>query len=100
MTLIVDFTTLEDSSKTLSTLHDEFKSIKGHVNGLDDHWGYGRIKDAMHEFSGNWDYRRELLTEKIEETGKKVDTTIDAFRKADQKLYNELMKSYEDKKHG
>ncbi len=46
----------------------------------------------MGEFSGNMDYSRRKLSEKIQTVGEKVSNTLEAFRSADA----ELAKSFDE----
>lgn len=88
--LLVDFETLEDSKSTLSSLKKDFDGLPNAVGAVD--WGRRTIHDAMHTFGTNWDYRRDVLSGKIKENGEKIGSTLEAFQKADQKLYHELLK--------
>ncbi len=95
--LLVDFELLEDSKSTLGSLKKQFDDLPHAVGDVD--WGRRCIHDAMHTFGTNWDYHRDVLSDKIKENGEKIGSSLEAFRKADRKLYNELLKQSKSDGH-
>jgi hypothetical protein len=89
--LKVDFETLEASHSTAETLKSEFDDLPHRVG--DVAWGADTIDGAMHVFGTNWSYHREVLSGKIQEVGEKIESCIETFHDADQKLYEALTKS-------
>ncbi len=92
--LKVDYYALEDSVTSLGTIKSELDGIEGHTDDTSGIWGHDEVKDAMHEFSHNMDYNRRKLTEKVDETGQKMSSTLEAFRKAE----DELCKAFDKEK--
>ncbi|MCL3818770.1 hypothetical protein [Aeromicrobium wangtongii] len=84
--LKVDYYRLEDSERVLATLKSEFDGIEDNTSGSVDVWSHPRVRDAMDEFSGNMDYNRKKLSEKIKDCGEKISATLETFREADQDL--------------
>lgn len=84
--LKVDYYRLEDSEKVLTDLKAEFDNIEDNTSGSTDVWSHDKVRDAMDEFSGNMDYNRKKLSQKISECGDKIATTLQTFRDADQDL--------------
>ena len=84
--LKVDYYRLEDSESVLSTLKSEFDNIEDNTSDSVDVWSHDKVRDAMDEFSGNMDYNRKKLSQKIEECKDKITTTLTTFRDADQDL--------------
>lgn len=91
--LKVDYDALELSLETAKSLKTSFDDLPDRVGSHGSDWGDGRIGDAMHEFATNWDYRRDLLSGAISEFGEKVEGCLEAFKEADQKLYEGLTKN-------
>lgn len=80
----VDFENLYASHTQCVTLKSEFDDTPDHVREIE--WGDGGINDAMHDFGTNWDYHRDVLTDKIEEVGEKIEGAIDAWSKVDEQV--------------
>lgn len=91
--LKVDYDALELSLETAKSLKTSFDDLPHRVGTHGSDWGDGGISHSMHEFATNWDYRRDLLSGAISEFGEKVEGCLDAFKKADQKLYDGLTKN-------
>lgn len=90
--LKVDFETLEASHATALDLKTEFDDLSHRYDDHSDSWGKDNIRGAMHNFATNWGYHREVLSQKIQEVGEKIESCIETFRKADQQLYDQLTK--------
>lgn len=84
--LKVDYYRLEESERVLATLKSDFDGIEGSTSGSLDVWSHDKVRDAMNEFSGNMDYNRKKLSEKMQHCGEKIRATLDTFRDADQEL--------------
>lgn len=93
--LKVDYYRLEDSERVLKTLKSEFDNIEGNTSDSVDVWSHDKVRDAMDEFSGNMDYNRKKLSQKIEECTEKITTTLTTFRDADQDLADSFDKERE-----
>lgn len=94
--LKVDYYTLEDSEKALTTLKSEFDGIKDDVSDSVSVWSDTRVRNAMRKFATNMDYNRKKLSERIQDCGEKISTTLDTFREADA----ELAKSLDEEREG
>lgn len=92
--LQVDFSLLDKSAKQLSEIRTEFKRLGEWKKDVRAVVGDSRVRKAMGDFVDNWDKNRKRLIEEIEEVGKMVETTRDAF----QKLDDDLAKATEGKK--
>ena len=90
--LLVDYYALEDSEKVLADLKGEFDHIETNVSDSTSVWSHDLVKDAMGEFAGNMDYNRKKLSQKIQDCGEKITTTLETFRDADQQLADKLDK--------
>jgi hypothetical protein len=88
--LCVDYSLLEEASKSLSSLISEFDNIKAQEGAYDGALGSGNIASAMDSFAGNWDYHRRKLTENMQAVGELIDNTMKSFQQADQKLKDSL----------
>lgn len=88
--LEVDYTVLEDSESTMSTLRSDFDDIKGRGNDTENIWGHRELRDAMDEFTSNMDHHREALSKEIGDVGEKLSSTLETWRDSDQKLADEL----------
>jgi hypothetical protein len=91
--LKVDFATLEQAHSTAEALRREFDGLPHRYDQYAGSYGRDDIRGAMHSFATNWDYHRKILSEKIGEVGEKVESCLEAFRKADAKLASELEKA-------
>jgi hypothetical protein len=90
--LRVDFEELETSRSTVEKLRSEFDDLPHRVDEYEGAWGDGGIKDAMHKFATNWDYRRDVLSGDIKEFAEKVESCLDTFKKVDHELSEKLTK--------
>ncbi|HEY4703518.1 MAG TPA: hypothetical protein VIH64_16600 [Streptosporangiaceae bacterium] len=90
--LKVDFSILQTTEKTLTSLHAEFSDIKAQERVYDSEWGSGDVKDAMHSFTDNWDDHRKNLLNTISNVGKLVSESISAFQQTDGKLADGVTK--------
>lgn len=93
--LKLDYYALEDSVRALGSIKSELDGIEARTDASASVWGHDAVKDAMHEFSHNMDYNRRKVTEKVQETGEKMESTLEAFRKVEA----DLCKSF-DKERG
>lgn len=91
----VDFENLETSHDQCVTLKSEFDGLPDRATGIE--WGDGDINDAMHDFSTNWDYHRDVLSDKIKEVGEKIEGAIDAWAKVDKQVKGWLTEKGGDK---
>ncbi len=91
--LKVDFQTLEASHATAVALKSEFDGLPHRYDDYQGAWGKDNIRGAMHVFATNWDYHRAKLSDKIQEVGEKIESCVQTFHEADQKLYDSLRKS-------
>jgi uncharacterized protein YukE len=90
--LKVDYTLLDQSEKSLSSLVSEFQNIKAQESGYDGAMGSGDIASAMDSFAGNWDYHRGKLVDSMESLGKMISQSKQAFQKTDNQLKTDLTK--------
>ncbi|MDP9821384.1 hypothetical protein [Nocardioides massiliensis] len=94
--LVVNGVELEESYGKLTWLKSEFDSIESRNSDTRGIWGNDKLRDAMHEFATNMKHHRKELSQKIEDTRKKIETSQEAFEEADTKLRSELEKNTSD----
>ncbi|MEZ0160102.1 hypothetical protein [Streptomyces griseorubens] len=87
--LTVDLALLKKSAKQLKAIHREFSDLGEWKGEIRSAVGASEIKSAMTEFIDNWDDNRKRLLESLENVGKMIEGTRDAF----QGLDNELAKA-------
>ncbi|MEH0416875.1 hypothetical protein [Streptomyces sp. B21-083] len=84
--LQVDYDLLSTSAKQLAQIRREFKGLEDWKQDIESLLGDSRVQAAMGDFVDNWDKNRGRLVEEIEEVGKQVKTTSDAFKGLDDQL--------------
>jgi len=84
--LQVDYDLLSTSAKQLAQIRREFKELEDWKQDTKALLGDSRVQDAMGSFVDNWDHNRKRLVKEIEEVGKMVKTTSDAFKGLDDEL--------------
>ncbi|MEU0462278.1 hypothetical protein [Micrococcus luteus] len=84
--LTVDFELLKTSAKQLGVIRHEFKELNDWKDDIMSAVGASDLKDAMRDFIDNWDDNRKRLVESLEEVGKMVEGTRDAFKSLDDEL--------------
>ncbi|MFF5159865.1 hypothetical protein ACFY3N_27195 [Streptomyces sp. NPDC000348] len=84
--LTVDFTLLSTSAKQLKAIQKEFKELNEWKDDIKSVVGASELKEAMTDFIDNWDDNRKSLLEDLENVGKMVDGTRDAFKGLDDEL--------------
>lgn len=84
--LTVDYEFLSECGRQLGGLRSTFKDIENRRDEMNEHWGAGKIADAMADFVDDWDDYRTKLIEGLESTGKLVAETKRSFEKLDQDL--------------
>ncbi|QES43202.1 hypothetical protein DEJ49_21405 [Streptomyces venezuelae] len=84
--LVVDFHLLNKSANQLSAIEKEFKNLDEWKDDVKEAVGASSIKDAMGDFVDNWDKNRKRLLGDLEEVGKQVEGTRDAFQKLEDQL--------------
>ena len=84
--LQVDYDLLSTSAKQLAQIRREFKGMEDWKHDIETLLGDRRVRSAMSDFVDNWDKNRKRLVEEIEEVGKMVKTTSDAFKGLDAQL--------------
>lgn len=88
--LRVDYDLLSQTEKTLSTLHGELSNCEAQVGAYDSDWGSDDVRNAMGSFTSNWETHRKKLLSSMEATGQLVSTSLETFRRVDQKLAADL----------
>ncbi|MER6223584.1 hypothetical protein ABT189_24000 [Streptomyces sp900105755] len=86
--LQVDYDLLSTSAKQLAQIRREFRGLNDWKKDIRPLLGDSRVQGAMGDFVDNWDNNRKRLVEEIEEVGKMVKTTSDAFKGLDDDLAN------------
>ncbi|MFJ1972413.1 hypothetical protein ACIO93_27450 [Streptomyces sp. NPDC087903] len=86
--LEVDYDLLARSAKQLGQIRREFNGLEDWKQDIKSLLGESGIQSAMGDFVDNWDKNRKRLVREIEEVGKMVRTTSDAFKGLDDDLAN------------
>ena len=84
--LKVDYDQLTASRSALHDLHDEFDHATDLADQTDDIWGNGHVKDAIHEFAGNWKIHKEKLLGKMQKVEDLTGGCIDTFENTDAEI--------------
>ncbi|MFD5024559.1 hypothetical protein [Streptomyces sp. NPDC058373] len=84
--LTVDFHLLNQSDKQLRALRREFENLGEWKDDIRAVVGAPALQKAMTDFIDNWDDNRKRLLESLEEVGKMVKGTRDAFKNLDDEL--------------
>ncbi|MFJ3231521.1 hypothetical protein [Streptomyces sp. NPDC086787] len=84
--LKVDYDLLSTSARQLRQLRDEFGELGGWKQDVTALVGDSGVRTAMADFVDNWDNNRKRLVKELEEVGKMVKTTSDAFKGLDDQL--------------
>ncbi|MEU0679250.1 hypothetical protein [Streptomyces albogriseolus] len=84
--LTVDFSLLNTSAKQLKAIHKEFKELNEWKDDIESVVGARELKEAMADFIENWDDNRKRLLEDLENVGKMVEGTRNAFKGLDDEL--------------
>ena len=88
--LRVDYTLLEASHKSLTSLASEFGSLQASTSGYDGAMGSGAIAGAMGNFAGNWSYHRDKLVANMHKLDDMITESVTQFTNTDQKLAREF----------
>jgi transposase len=84
--LRLDLDAIEESEQTLRSLHREFGSVEHFDEGLSEAAGHRRLGDALDDFGGAWNDRREALTEQINAVAEAAQAIHETFRELDAQL--------------
>ncbi|MFH9175934.1 hypothetical protein [Streptomyces albogriseolus] len=84
--LTVDFLLLNTSAKQLKAIQKEFKKLNEWKDDIQSVVGAHELKEAMADFIENWDDNRKRLLEDLENVGKMVEGTRNAFKGLDDEL--------------
>ncbi|MEV5367948.1 hypothetical protein [Streptomyces albogriseolus] len=84
--LTVDFSLLNTSAKQLKAIQKEFKELNEWKDDIQSVVGARELKDAMADFIENWDDNRKRLLDDLENVGKMVEGTRNAFKGLDDEL--------------
>ncbi|GHG23392.1 hypothetical protein GCM10018777_42540 [Streptomyces albogriseolus] len=84
--LTVDFSLLNTSAKQLKAIQKEFKELNEWKDDIESVVGARELKEAMADFIENWDDNRKRLLEDLENVGKMVEGTRNAFKGLDDEL--------------
>lgn len=84
--LTVDFELLKTSAKQLNAIRTEFNDLGEWKDDITSVVGASELRGAMTDFIDNWDDNRKRLVESLEEVGKMVEGTRDAFKGLDDEL--------------
>lgn len=88
--LRVDYSLLEASHKSLTSLADEFGNLQATTGGYDGAMGSGAIAGAMDGFAGNWSYHRNQLVANMKKLDDMITESVKQFMETDKKAAQEL----------
>jgi hypothetical protein len=89
--LKVDYSLLETSHKTLTSLASEFGNLEASTSGYDAAMGSGAIAGAMGSFAGNWSYHRDQLVGDMDKLDKMITESVKQFMDTDKQAAQELL---------
>ncbi|MET7701029.1 hypothetical protein [Streptomyces sp. NPDC005485] len=84
--LKVDYDLLSTSAKQLRQIRHEFSGLEEWKRDVKALVGDPGVQKAMGDFVDNWDKNRGRLVKELEEVGKMVKATSDAFKGLDENL--------------
>jgi hypothetical protein len=87
--LSVDYSLLEASHKTLTSLASEFGNLQTSTSGYDAAMGSDIIVGAMDSFAGNWSYHRDQLAANMQKLDDMITESVKQFMDTDQRLAQE-----------
>lgn len=88
--LRVDYSLLEASHKSLTSLASEFGNLQASTGGYDAAMGSGAIVGAMDSFAGNWSYHRDQLVANMQKLDDMITESVKQFMDTDQKFAQEI----------
>lgn len=88
--LRVDYTLLEASHKSLTSLASEFGSLQASTGSYDAALGSGAIASAMGSFAGNWSYHRDKLVANMHKLDAMITESVKQFMSTDHQLAREF----------
>lgn len=88
--LRVDYSLLEASHKTLTSLASEFGNLRTSTSGYDAAMGSDAIVAAMDSFAGNWSYHRDQLAANMQKLDDMITESVKQFMDTDQQLAQEF----------
>jgi hypothetical protein len=88
--LRVDYTLLEASHKSLTSLASEFGTLQASTSGYDAAMGSGAIAGAMGNFAGNWSYHRDKLVANMHKLDEMITESVKQFMNTDHRLAREF----------
>ena len=88
--LKVDFDLLTESKKALTDIYKAFDGMEKRTSQTDSDWGSNTIKDAMHDFSDNWDKHRHGTMKSIDSVKQAVVASLTHFHQVDGELAHSL----------
>lgn len=92
--LVVDYSALRDTVDLSNKIASNLEGLDKTVAGMADHFGSTEIADAVREFGTNWDYRRQILTERARQLSEKAQGCLDVFTEADRELATKLEEAW------
>jgi uncharacterized protein YukE len=90
------------ATSELTSLGGELKSLSDQIKGDGDLGDVGvdrvahqKVADALDDFAGDWDDKRETLGNSLESISKQATQAADEFTKADEELAKEIRDAFE-----
>lgn len=84
--LKVDFSLLESTERTLSSLMSEFQNMQAQEGSYDWAMGSGPVAAAMNGFATNWNDNKKSLVSSMQVLGEMITKTIEQFKQTDTRL--------------
>ncbi|CAL9447452.1 WXG100 family type VII secretion target [Streptomyces sp. NPDC093808] len=84
--LTVDYEFLAECERKLGQLKRTFEDIENRRDDMKEHWGSRAVAEAMKDFVNNWNDYRTRLVESLENVGKLVAGSKEAFEDLDGEL--------------
>lgn len=93
--LKVNYTTLDQSERSLQGITTELESADARRDAKADIWGSSDVADAMRDFVDNWDHHRAKLLESLNNVGGMCASAKETFAGSDRQLAAELTRAGE-----
>ncbi len=87
----IELDMVQTLAKNLKTLYDEFEDVPDTADGVNAHLGSQIVRDAIQEFSDNWNIRRGRLLESVEAVRQMAADAHEGFSATDLELANQIL---------
>jgi hypothetical protein len=90
---------LDESAKNTAMILDELQHPKSDDSALDDIYGQGDLKSAMHDFDGDWKIHREGITKNVSKLNDMLSNSMQEWASIQQQLTDGLQTNTSEEHH-